>query len=722
MVSENLPLDNLIPDKPSGTLPLLVRMPDGQHTQVNVPTSATVDDVATEIAREAREHPTASEYFKLSFSNSDLDPTTSLLDTGIVDAYHHAGSLLQLISNSSSNPGTRAAAVESACAVVERISNGVTNMQALCDAAMNGNVPNDLEPLQKNQSQKNIDTQDNDPNQFQSDIPQEGPPTPSQLARSLSKRLPNLFAPSSNQELNNISLDHNQSNNKQPTLGRQQNQLVLQPSISAIRDARRRARSITTPSGVQSTNSNRAPESSSNAANAYTMGGSTHTMTLPAEFTGIPDSPKTQALLTTNSGKSTWFEDIMTTWEVGAVRESGVLNGSKQGQEISDYFNELEAQTEREIEMEKIAQQDEGETLRPGDSSDEEEEEKEEQVKQPQNTQPNNNRSVNNVAPASSRQVASKVQAEKPSMNGATIANPQMDNTEMKTEKTGLGQAVSRTLQRPSLVPQKQSIPAQSNSGNRMHNASRQHVLVGMNNQAPMTTAQLTQVQMNTQNQTFMHRRQIQAQLRIPPATTPYNFISPPASTTPLSISTVSPTSSTGVPSSGREWALMSDPNMNCLRQHPAKIAPTPGGEPSSTASAALANGTLNNSMFPSVAGVPPSSWQNQAPTPGPKKRGRKRKYPQLTDEERALVRKEQNRESAKLSRVRRKAIAAEYEERLSSVINENANLRKQVAGLNDRLAYLQSLLTVSVRCEPPSLNQVSHPGQHNVGQIRKQC
>lgn len=711
MVSENLPLDTLIPDKPSGTLPLLVRMPDGQHTQVNVPTSATVDDVATEIARD---HPTTSEYFKLSFSNSDLDPTASLLDTGIVDAYNHAGSLLQLISNSSTNPDTRAAAVESTCAVVERISNGVTNMQALCEAAMNGNLPNGIQPLDKNQSQNhNIDTQDDDPNQFQSDIPQESPPTPSQLARSLTRRLPNLFAPSSNQELNNISLDHNhsnkdQSNNRQATLGRQQSQLLLQPSISAIRDARRRARTAT-PSGNQSNN----PGLDSNAANAYTIGGSTNTMPLPTDFTGMPNSPRTQALLITNSGKSTWLEDIMTTWEVGAVRESGVLNDSKQGQEISTYFNELEAQAERELESEKIAEQDQGETLHPGDSSDEEEEE-EPAKQQPQNVQPTNNQSVNTATRTLAGQVVSKAGGEKPSMNGTTTADAQMNDTGMKTEKNGPGQTASQTIQRPTMVIQKQNMATQSNNGNQMQNVSRQHALVGMNNQIPITAAQLNQFKMSTQSQQLIHHRQIQGQLQIPPVTAPYKFISPSASTTPLSISTISPTSSTGVPSSAREWAVMSDPTRN-----PAKLAPAPG-EPSPTASAALANGTLN-SMFPTVAGVPTSSWHNQAPTPGPKKRGRKRKYPQLTDEERALVRKEQNRESAKLSRVRRKAIAAEYEERLSSVINENSHLRKQVAGLNDRLAYLQSLLTVSVRCEPSSVNQAHRPGQSNIGQARKQ-
>lgn len=82
---------------------------------------------------------------------------------------------------------------------------------------------------------------------------------------------------------------------------------------------------------------------------------------------------------------------------------------------------------------------------------------------------------------------------------------------------------------------------------------------------------------------------------------------------------------------------------------------------------------------------------------PGPKKRGRKRKNPELTEDERALVRKLQNRESAKLSRVRRKVIAAEYEEQITELVDNNKRLHDQVTALNNRLSFLQSLLTVHV-------------------------
>ena len=80
-----------------------------------------------------------------------------------------------------------------------------------------------------------------------------------------------------------------------------------------------------------------------------------------------------------------------------------------------------------------------------------------------------------------------------------------------------------------------------------------------------------------------------------------------------------------------------------------------------------------------------------------PKKRGRKRKHPELSDAERKALRQAQNRESAKQSRIRRKTMAAEYEKKMSVLNDENDQLRDQVSVLNNRLTFLQSLLTVSV-------------------------
>lgn len=84
-----------------------------------------------------------------------------------------------------------------------------------------------------------------------------------------------------------------------------------------------------------------------------------------------------------------------------------------------------------------------------------------------------------------------------------------------------------------------------------------------------------------------------------------------------------------------------------------------------------------------------------------PKKRGRKRKNPHLTEEERKAQRQAQNRESAKLSRIRRKNMTAEYEKRVNTLEGENENLRDTVAALTDRLEILQNLLTISVQKRP---------------------
>ena len=91
------------------------------------------------------------------------------------------------------------------------------------------------------------------------------------------------------------------------------------------------------------------------------------------------------------------------------------------------------------------------------------------------------------------------------------------------------------------------------------------------------------------------------------------------------------------------------------------------------------------------------------------KRRGRKRKHPEMTEQERKLARMEQNRRSARLSRVRKKMITQEYEEKMSKLVNENSSLREQVAALNQRLNFMQGLLTVSVT--PGRLSSLSqHP------------
>lgn len=102
-----------------------------------------------------------------------------------------------------------------------------------------------------------------------------------------------------------------------------------------------------------------------------------------------------------------------------------------------------------------------------------------------------------------------------------------------------------------------------------------------------------------------------------------------------------------------------------------------------------------------------------------PKKRGRKRKNPHLTEDERKAQRQAQNRESAKLSRIRRKNMTMEYERRVNTLEGENENLRDTVAALTDRLEMLQNLLTISVQKRPlPHLNTQSQDAMGSLAQI----
>ena len=105
-----------------------------------------------------------------------------------------------------------------------------------------------------------------------------------------------------------------------------------------------------------------------------------------------------------------------------------------------------------------------------------------------------------------------------------------------------------------------------------------------------------------------------------------------------------------------------------------------------------IAPAPADHTRPPVVKPAPPA-----APSKVKKKRGRKRKFPELSETERELYRKEQNRQSAKMSRVRRKKIAAEYEEKISGLVQENHSLKDEVSSLKLSLQNLQRLLTLSV-------------------------
>ncbi|CAN8072217.1 unnamed protein product [Agarophyton chilense] len=123
------------------------------------------------------------------------------------------------------------------------------------------------------------------------------------------------------------------------------------------------------------------------------------------------------------------------------------------------------------------------------------------------------------------------------------------------------------------------------------------------------------------------------------------------------------------------------------------------------------------------VIGLTPERQTTVDDAKQPRKRGRKRKNPHLTEEQRKAQRQAQNRESAKLSRIRRKHMTMEYERRVNTLEGENENLRDTISGLEDRLQMLQNLLTITVqrRAIPqvhpsmmPTSTAAMGPGPHN--------
>ncbi|GJQ11621.1 hypothetical protein GpartN1_g4769.t1 [Galdieria partita] len=80
------------------------------------------------------------------------------------------------------------------------------------------------------------------------------------------------------------------------------------------------------------------------------------------------------------------------------------------------------------------------------------------------------------------------------------------------------------------------------------------------------------------------------------------------------------------------------------------------------------------------------------------KRRGRKRKHPEMTEEERKAYRAMQNRRSAERSRQRKKIQQEAYQKRMEELCTENDELRSTVQALQERLEYLENLLSVSIR------------------------
>jgi hypothetical protein len=332
----------------------------------------------------------------------------------------------------------------------------------------------------------------------------------------------------------------------------------------------------------------------------------------------------------------TWLEDVMKTWEVSALRNSGVLEKTEGGQDIATYLNDLDRDDE---EDDRGAANSSKDDVGDSGSSDEEGASEDDEQLQDQDCAV----SGGDSAPAAMRDQG--MRGGQTAAHMANIANFQ------KGEIGAQGSVKFEDTEsnRFGIVNDPFSSVAKPEGG--VRGAALLMAGVGLDYGRPSS------------------------------------HLSSGSSATP----------SRQAPGGHRPGQALAPAAPKIAPRPAARIAPAPvmgllGGEPGQ------GGANYPGGVAQQMANVPP------APAPvipacgiPPKRRGRKRKNPDLTEEERALVRKQQNRESAKLSRVRRKVIAAEYEDQISELVESNEKLREQVSALTNKLTCLQSILTVSV-------------------------
>lgn len=616
------------PDK----LPIIVKLPGGGHEQVHIPFNGTVDDLKNVISLPRN----SNDELRLSFGNSDLDPSASLLDTNIVDAYEHAGSLLHVIGNGVQDMDTKAAAVNSVCAVVESISNGVKDMEALCDIATNPAYPTLQDPA------INPDALSSMPKEpvISDHIPHLHSATPSALTHSLSRRLPDFFPPDATTAA--FPADATAHNPHEPPI-------EAQPSISSIRDARRRAR--------EAAGNNASISAPEMMPMSDDIGCSTYARPFPDTFDNRGSSAQKDAsrrgtsssLVLAQSGNTTWLGDVMKTWEVNAVVQSGVLEKSKDGQDISEYLARLGVEALEE-------------TLGSDDPSGERRKSQERQAAIDRDPEADDD--GDDEEQPESAYAASLPNAQS---NDYDHSQSAINTVQVNTPNIPLTHPVSSPIPTPPYQPFTPNLPIANSTAFPPHASN----LIPLGSKPAVSAPAIV-----TQ----------QGQLAFSPA--PSSGVTTGSTPTAVMghLSVPSPSVSSASAASGGKLVR------RATKIAPAPVASVPTGQP------ATGNGMVTMPIF---QGCPPitTNWTQPSPvvTVKSKKRGRKRKNPQLSEQERALFRKEQNRESARLSRVRRKVIAIEYEDKLKALVDENAFLRKKVDGLNNRLAYLQSILTVTV-------------------------
>lgn len=201
------------------SLPLLVRMPDGERHQVDLAASSSIRQLRDSItplmdswAGGAPATPGPHAEWDLDFAGSILKDSATLGDYHIPDVYDHASGLLRTISESPhTNAGKKVEALDKACAVVVGISKGERDMERLIASVFNeehANAPPDdtAQPSIRTLKRKGRSKIPSlnfahlppalpfDSSTKPSGSPRQ-PPTPNQLMRRLSTSRPDLYNP-----------------------------------------------------------------------------------------------------------------------------------------------------------------------------------------------------------------------------------------------------------------------------------------------------------------------------------------------------------------------------------------------------------------------------------------------------------------------------------------------------------------------------------------------
>lgn len=334
------------------TIPLLVRMPDEpEPREVCVPINANVADVRAKLQEDLGKD--ASSY-NMQFADGCLDPGMSLAEANIVETYESAKKMLQVIGAGNLDVDMTTQALNSACAVVTKLSNGCRDMEQLCSAACDNaehppadvathSAPDNAAAATASSAPSGTASS---PNGRAEETPHDGRTGgdastypgaqelldslahianghaagnaaqaqsnhPAQLVRNLSRRLPSFFSPEATEGVADMR----------------------QPSIADIRAVRRmRGRGAAQDSASATPSEEETPDLSAGAA-CYAAAAASGFGGTGTSFLADPD-PR----------RKTWFHHLRKSWRVGAVRKSGALEESELGREVGRYLDSFDVE------------------------------------------------------------------------------------------------------------------------------------------------------------------------------------------------------------------------------------------------------------------------------------------------------------------------------------------------------------------------------------------